>query len=87
MKMCPKNSLKMKSVLLILKGEYCKMKKNDLMICLSSENVQNVYFVVLLQGRSFSKLANYYISYNLLHAIAGKNTPVLKINLMITHIW
>ena len=79
-----KNTPKMKNLFSDLKVGKGKRKKKDI-FRLSSGNVQNFYFAVLLWRCTFSTVANYYISYNLIHAIKEKNTSVLKINLMIKH--
>ena len=56
---------------------------------LSSGNVQNVYFAVLLwaSGCTFSTVANSYIFNSLIHAIKGQNTSALKVILMFKHKW
>ena len=48
MKICPKNTPKMKNLFLMLKVGNGKRKKKDTIFRLSSGNVQNGYFAVLL---------------------------------------
>ena len=68
MKICQKNMPSMKNVFLMLKAEMAKESRKTPFSLVYS----GIYFAVLLSGCTFSTVANYYISDNLIHAIKGK---------------
>ena len=62
-------------------------RKTQFFACLAEMSKTFIFLHFLLWGVRFLTVANYYISYNLIQAIQGKPTSVLKINLMVKHKW